>query len=101
MSLVVCPCCAGEGVVDEVDDMPLTYMERKVFKAINASPGVGVNDIVREIYADRMDGGPLTARECVNAYIKRLNCKLADRGRVVKASNTRGKGSIYRVEAIR
>ena len=37
----------------------------------------------------------------VNAYIKRLNCKLADRGRVVKASNTRGKGSVYRVEAIR
>ena len=34
MSLVVCPCCAGEGLVDEVDDPPLTYMERKVFKAI-------------------------------------------------------------------
>ena len=101
MTSIVCPCCRGAGTVDEVDDMPLTYMERRVFKTINASAGISVNEIVSEVYSDRADGGPETARECINTTIQRLNRKISARGRVVKASNTRGKGSVYRVEAIR
>jgi hypothetical protein len=101
MTRVVCPCCLGSGEVDEVDDMALTYMERRVFKSINASAGISVHEIVRDVYSDRVDGGPETARECINTTIRRLNRKIAARGRIVKASNRRGKGSVYRVEALK
>lgn len=96
-AMVVCPCCAGKGEVEDIAAVPLSRRERKIIAAAERAGHIGIptSHLVDLIYADDPDGGPEGASKVVNVQICRLNKKLAAVGRRIQATGS--VGSVYRM----
>ncbi len=95
-----CPCCNGSGEIEPASPVPLTPMEFAVWDAVRRSKyGLDASAIARQVYADRIDGGPEFARTCIYLAIKSANRRLKATGQQIVSSN-RNRGSTYRIQHI-
>jgi hypothetical protein len=62
----------------------------------NRPDGIAIGDLVDQVYADHVDGGPVTAPRSVNVLIHRANVQLAPQGYRIKAMSL-GRGARYRL----
>jgi hypothetical protein len=97
---VRCPCCNGSGEIEPASPVPLTPMEFAVWDAVRKSKyGVDAAAIARQVYADRYDGGPLFAQNCIYLAIRRANRRLSAAGQQIVSTN-RNRGSVYRIRHV-
>lgn len=101
MSLVLCPCCGGRGVVKDINEAKLTGLERKIFEAVQeaGARGISMRGLTDRIYEDRFDGGPDSAENCTRVRVNRMNKRLAEFGYRVKATHLGG-GAMYCLVAL-
>jgi hypothetical protein len=93
-----CPCCNGSGEITPKSPVPLTPTEFAIWDAVRKSMyGIDAAAIVRQIYADRSDGGPEYARGCVYLAIRSANRRLRAVGQQIVSTN-RNHGSVYRIQ---
>lgn len=80
----------------------LTRTERAlVWRIILAGDGFAENDeLVWWLYAERLDGGPLTASSCVNVHIARIRSKLAPHGWAITTVGVRRGALGWRLERL-
>jgi hypothetical protein len=98
--MMVRPTCDGSGAIEPQAPVPLTPMEFRVWNAVRRSKyGIDADGIVRQVYSDDLNGGPLHARTCIYLAIRRANARLAAAGQKIVSSN-RNRGSIYRIQHI-
>lgn len=92
-----CPTCGRNWGPPQFGPYKLTYLESVVFEAVATSGkrGIPSPDLLKKIYADRKDGGPLFARDCMYVTIHRLNAKIAGSGKRVERKTKSGVTGIY------
>lgn len=78
----------------------MTPSQARVYSMVRKAPAV-INGwrLVELMYADRVDGGPEFALDCVHAIIRTLNKRLKPIGERVRADK-RGPGATYRIVKI-
>jgi hypothetical protein len=90
-----CPCCNGTGQIEDVAHARLTPLQARIYGIILKGP-ISVAGLTEVVYADRLDGGPATARNTISVTIHYANQRLAPvHQRIV---STKGHGSVYRLE---
>ena len=90
-----CPCCDGTGRI------ALTRLQFKLWDALRraGADGISCAGLVERVYADRPDGGPNNATQCIWGHAYHANKRLKELGQRIVA--TGGPGSIYRLERLR
>lgn len=100
MTTLTCPCCGQAVASDPMEEARarLSKLERAILDTVVRRPGLPSVEIAARIYADRPDGGPLTANNCVTVAVVRANRKLRPLGLQLRAG--RGAGHGYRLEQV-
>lgn len=103
-----CPCCeqplpeiAGVKVVPAYSIVMtgdsavlLSRNEFKIFTAVFPHK-VPFSRLVKAVYADHPDGGPLTPEWCVSVTLSKMNKKLKDLGYRIQSTRTGSHVSLY------
>lgn len=98
--MIVCPCCAGKGEIEERAPVPLSPMQFRIYDLVRRSKyGIPGTELINRVYAHEEDGGPMNADISVRVQIKRANERLAVAG-IRIAIATHGAGGGYRIERI-
>jgi hypothetical protein len=93
VALIRCPCCEGKGTIEPGPPAKLTPIQTKIYLAVRAAGhGIPISRLANEVYADRIDGGPLTARDVMHTQIHLMNKRLSEVG-----ENIRSEGKLYRL----
>lgn len=96
MARMVCPCCMGEGAIEEQPPVKLSVTQQKIYDIVKrARYGIAADDLRDKLYADREDGGPETP-STLHVTIMQMNKRLAVAGMAVRGTS-RGVGSVYRL----
>jgi hypothetical protein len=97
--MLKCPTCNGTGEFEEeAPGVHLSYMERRVWDIVRKSKhGIEGPALINRAYADRIDGGPASARISIYCTIKAANKKLAAVGQKIGCP-TRNRGSKYTIQ---
>jgi hypothetical protein len=75
-------------------------VRQRLVDIVSARPdGIAIGDLVDQTYADRLDGGPLTAPRSVNVMIHKANLQLLRQGYQIKPMWL-GRGARYRLVRI-
>lgn len=107
-----CPCCGQEApnapfMLDASSDsigdgrliIHLGPIKFKIVQTLLRRPGGWkIRDLVDQVYADDIRGGPDVADVTIRTHIWKLKRQLAPFG--LKIINTRGPGSIYKAEYV-
>jgi hypothetical protein len=92
-----CPCCNGVGEIEDAAPVHLSPMEHRIWNTVRRSKhGITITDLTAHVYADRPDGGPISARHCIWVLTHAANKRLAAAKQRITA--TKGHGSVYRLE---
>lgn len=98
--MIVCPCCAGRGEIEDRAPVALTPMEFRIYDAVRRSPfGISGPRLLVRMYGDRIDGGPDTAQKAMHVTIWRMNRKLVPAGFRI-AGTAPGSGSVYKMQRL-
>lgn len=98
MTIQLCPCCGGRGTIDG-PPVQLTPTERAIYDAVRSKPHrLSGMDLCGIVYADREDGGPLTAPCSIRQMILKANRRLAIAGERIRATARGGPGARYYLE---
>jgi len=91
-----CPTC-GRNWPEQFGPHQLTLSENTIFSAVEAAGkrGIPSPDLLVKLYANREDGGPLFAKECMYVIIHRLNIKIASSGKRIERKTKKGVTGIY------
>lgn len=103
MAEQVCPCCLRPlpRVFDRaLDRVALSPTERKIVDALSGAypDGLSNKDIILVVYGDDPDGGPLSARNCINVHLHSIRKRIRAAGWTVGA-DARG-GQTIRLKQI-
>ena len=92
--MIKCPCCNGTGEIEPHTPVYLSRMQSRVWHFVRtAGAGIEGEKLVAKVYADDVDGGPLTARRSISVIINKANQRLAKAGQRIVA-----RGTVYRLE---
>lgn len=92
-SQIRCPCCEGKGTIEPGPPTKLTPIQTKIYLAVRAAGhGIAHSRLADQVYADRIDGGPATARNVIATQVYLMNKRLAGVGEQV-----RSEGRAYRL----
>jgi hypothetical protein len=99
--MIVCPCCAGRGEIEERAPVPLSRLEFRIWDEVRRSRhGIPGLDLVEKIYDDRRDGGPDTELKAMHVTVYRMNKKLAPAGQKVASTVVHGSGGVYKLQRL-
>lgn len=89
-----CPCCNGTGEIEPRAPVHLSRLQMRIWHFVRRSGyGIATSDLTDRVYADRPDGGPVSARRCVWVLVMGTNKRLAAvKQRIVST------GGVYRLE---
>lgn len=95
MGKVSCPCCDGQGLIDDAADLDkLTPSEKRLLSILSkAGNGISIDAIVDRMYAHRDDGGPDWAKNTIHVIRHNMKPKLTKMG--VKIHSRRGPGAVW------
>jgi hypothetical protein len=82
-------------VADLRSRLPRT--KQRIFDAVCRRPGIDAEALCDAIWADDIDGGPLSGRKNVHVHVHQLNKLIAPHGIAVRATRWSG----YRIAALR
>jgi len=93
-----CPCCNGVGEIEDETPCIMTPLEFRLWDIVRrAKHGISGADVIEKLYADRIDGGPLTAQNVVAQVRLNLNRKLEASGQEI-VSSTPGRGAVFTIK---
>jgi hypothetical protein len=74
----------------------LPKTKQRIFDAVRRRPGISAEALCDAIWADDIDGGPLSGRKNIHVHVHQLNKLIAPHGIAVRASKWAG----YRILAL-
>lgn len=91
-----CPTC-GRNWHKQFGAYKLSHQQNSIFEIVEAAGKRGISspDLLEKLYADREDGGPLFAKECMYTTINRINKKIARSGKRIERKTKNGVTGIY------
>lgn len=90
MAVITCPCC-GAGIADRT---VLTRVQQRIYDSVRRHPALTGRELMRYVYADDPDGGPLSPK-IISIHIIAINKRLAPQGLAI--CNRRGSGDGYKL----
>jgi hypothetical protein len=88
-----CPCCEGCGRIQAGPPVRLTPKQRAIYDAVrSARHGLPASRLIGMMYADDIDGGPVTAAQAFYVHVYKMNQRLAACGERIKSD-----GGFYRL----
>lgn len=92
-----CPCCNGTGEIVPETPVRLSRMQARIWHFVRRSGyGISSEDLTDRIYADRADGGPISARRSIWVTVAATNKRLAAVKQKIVST-----GGVYRLEHLR
>ena len=90
----VCESC-GQPVIVSSELPPLPPIKQRILDAVRRRPGITAQELRDWVWADDLDGGPLTDTKCLHVHVAQLNALLRPLGIVV-----RSEGGGYRIRSV-
>jgi hypothetical protein len=63
----------------------LPRIKQRILESVRRRPGITVQELLDQVWADALDGGPLTGAKCLHVHVAQLNRRLAPHGLTVRA----------------
>src|SRR5262249_24953832 len=80
----ICKAC-GQPVIQPSELPPLSPIKRRIFDAVRRRPGITAQELRDWVWADDIDGGPLTNTKCLHVHVAQLNTLLRPFGIAVRS----------------
>jgi DNA-binding response OmpR family regulator len=78
----ICPSC-GQPIAPT--GLCLPPIKQRIFEAVKRRPGITAQQLRDWVWADDLDGGPLTDTKCLHVHVAQLNRLLAPHGIIVRS----------------
>jgi hypothetical protein len=88
----ICPQCQQ---VIAPTGLHLPPIKQRIYEAVQRRPGITAQELRDWVWADDIDGGPLTATKCLHVHVSQLNDLLRPLGITV-----RSEGGGYRIRSV-
>src|SRR5215472_2797458 len=90
----ICESC-GQPVIQPTELPSLPPIKQRIFDAVRRRPGITAQELRDWVWADDIDGGPLTDTKCLHVHVAQLNTLLRPLGIMV-----RSQGGGYQILAV-